>query len=297
MSHLMILNKQIQSIKKTKKITHAMRLIAMSLYAKLDKKSSVADKYRTKYLFLLKQFSKNDQLLINPFLPADDPFDRRPVIILISSMKGLCGSFNNNIFEYYEQNSEISAYQTPVFVSIGRRAIEYFEKNVQAKGQGELLASYEMLSDVNIEAVVQDIAHKCMQLTPKYSSILLYYNRFENFFVQKPCHTYVIAPQALEDRKNAENSESDQISSENEFAVDYIWEQKPEYILEILLQSFFQTALTPLLYNGLVAEQASRFLAMESATSNAERYIETLELSYNKLRQESITRELIGRFT
>ena len=289
MSYLMQLDKQIQSIKKTKKITHAMRLIAMSLYARIAKIQKSAKEYQKKYHALLNLISENDPDWKNPITFVNDPFNKRPLIILISSIKGLCGGFNENILSYFDRFIETSQYQTPLFIAIGRRANSHLEQFIKKTARGSIIRSYPEISSHSIDETINDLTQVILQLSPRYSSMIIYSTKFQNFFNQRPTYTTIVKThEQQKDRRITSHKQTEQ----QDDATDIIWEHSARDILNIMGASFLQSTITPLIIDSLVAEQSARFLAMEHATSNAEKYIEKLELQYNKLRQESITKEL-----
>ncbi len=293
MSHLMQLEKQIQSIKTTKKITLAMRLIAMSLYVRIEKLHAASKTYQLKYNELLSLLTAENPTWKNKITTVTDPFDRRPLIILISSIKGLCGSFNNNIFSYFDRFIEVSQYQTPLFITIGKRATDYIENFIKKTAQGKIILSHHEISSYSIDRIINDLVRLILNPETRYSSILIYSTKFENFFVQRPIRTSIVDPYEIQkQRKDPRQLDDDAAPETPKPNTDIIWEQPSDEILKILSYSYLHAQVTPLIINSLVAEQSARFLAMEHATSNAEKYIEKLQLTYNKLRQESITKEL-----
>jgi F-type H+-transporting ATPase subunit gamma len=288
----MQLDKQIQSIKTTQKITLAMRLIAMSLYVRIEKLHVASKTYQLKYNELLALLTAENPTWKNPITHVTDPFDRRPLIILISSIKGLCGGFNNNIFSYFDRFIEVSQYQTPLFITIGKRATDYIENFIKKTAQGEIILSHHEISSYSIDRIINDLVRLILNPTTHYSSILIYSTKFENFFVQRPIRTSIVDPYEIQKQRKDPRQCDEETDENSETNAHIIWEQPSNEILKILSYSYLHAQITPLIINSLVAEQSARFLAMEHATSNAEKYIEKLQLTYNKLRQESITKEL-----
>ena len=268
-----------------------MRLIAMSLYSRIGKVQSAAKVYQEKYDTLLKLLLETNPNWKNPITYVNDPFNKRPLIILISSIKGLCGGFNNNILSYFDRFIETSQYQMPLFITIGRRANEHVEKYIKKTAHGTIIKSYHEFSSNSVDDAINDLVQVILKTSPRYSSIIVYSTKFKNFFTQRPTNTTIVETyEQQKDRRIA--SELSKNNDKEIEEMDIIWEHSARDILNIIGSSFLQTTLAPLIIDSLAAEQAARFLAMEHATTNAEKYIEKLELQYNKLRQESITKEL-----
>ena len=112
-------------------------------------------------------------------------------------------------------------------------------------------------------------------------TVTLYYNFPKTFFAQLPMFFQLIPFK--------EHITSDQKSTLNE---PYHWEQDPNDVLGTLAHRFMQSIIQEILFQSLIAEQAARFIAMDSSTRNASNLLDEMQLDYNKLRQAKITREL-----
>lgn len=282
MSHLIQLKRRIKSIKTTEKITHAMRLIAMSLYSKLDKQNEPLQEYNKKienlFLYLCKQCPewKNEIFL------SDEILDPNPLFIVISSTKGFCGGLNNNLFRYMEHKLHIEEHQTPTFITIGKKTTAF----VQEKNFGTILSTHHDLNSNNFASLAKNIAKVITEAKPHYSSVTIYSTFFKNFFAQKPTISKII-PFTLEAEEN-----SDSESAEAFADLEPIWEQNKLEIVNFVAHKYLNTQMTHILFQALISEYASRFVAMDNATTNADKYLETLTLQFNKLRQALITREV-----
>ena len=264
----------------------------MVLFTTSPKLHVASKQYQLRYNELLALLTAENPTWKNPITHVTDPFDRRPLIILISSIKGLCGGFNNNIFSYFDRFIEVSQYQTPLFITIGKRATDYIENFIKKTAQGNIILSHHEISSYSIDHIINDLVRLILNPTTHYSSILIYSTKFENFFVQRPIRTSIVDPYEIQKQRKDPRQFDEEAHESSETHSDIIWEQPSSEILKILSYSYLHAQITPLIINSLVAEQSARFLAMEHATSNAEKYMEKLQLTYNKLRQESITKEL-----
>ena len=279
MSDLTLLKRRILSIKTTKKITRAMRLISMSLYSKLDKQRVALDDYKKKFKDTFDELSHQSPSWKNSLFFPQDILDSNPFFIVISATKGLCGGLNNNLFRYLERALFVEEHQTPSFLTIGKKATAF----ISDTKLGPIIASYNDLNSNNFPDIANHISKAIIEKTPHYSSATVYSAIFKNFFVQKPQKTSIIPLKHIPIEQEPETDLEE---------TEYIWEQNNIEVLNYLAKKYLDTNLTHILFQALICEYAARFVAMDAATTNAENYLETLTLHFNKLRQSLITREI-----
>jgi F-type H+-transporting ATPase subunit gamma len=281
MAQLAILKQKLHSIKTTKKITHAIRLISMSFYSRLEKQQIGLNLYQNTIKTMFTQLTKQYPHWENKKLFPQDVLDKTPLIIIISSAKGLCGSFNTNLFRYFEQTFLLEKNQTPTFIAIGQKAINFIHEFLQEKKQAcNIIYEEKELKTSNFDSIAKKISDTIITSEKIYSSVSLYHNFMKNFFAQKPQKTTLIP------------FESEQTNKELPELDDLIWEQDKTYILDFLATLVIKSSTLDILFQSLISENAARFLAMDSSTTNAEKFIERLTLQYNKSRQALITREV-----
>ena len=282
MSQLAHLRQKITSIQTTKKITHAMRLISMSFYNRLEKKNEHLSFYSTKLRSLFGQlllFSKgwsNDT-----FLPYD-LLDHRPLFVIVSTAKGLCGALNTNLFKYFEQSFYLEPHQQPSFIVIGTKGITYIRERELAT----IVAVYPEVNSSNLFALTEELIVKILFSEKEYTSVSFFSNDTRSFFAQRPIKTTVL-PLPVAQIKNNYNDHFD-IDAEP----DLIWEQPSNIVLDRLAMRYLHDSILQLLLGSMRAEQAARFLAMDNSTTNAEKYLEPLIMQFNKMRQSLITKEI-----
>lgn len=273
MSNLISLKNKIRSIRTTQKITHAIRLSSMSVYSKLDKQNNFLNDYS---LNIKETFS--ELLSYSPdwknktFLP-DDILDTNPLFIIISSSKGLCGSFNSNLFRYFERACFIEEHQIAKFITIGKKS----EDLIKSKNLGEIILGVNDLTFSNFVSLANEISN-LINFDYKFSSVSVYSNLFKSFFLQIPRKTTLI-PIAIS--KNQGRQEK-----------DFLWEQDRNHILNNLALKYLNSSVLNILFQSLISENAARFIAMDNSTTNAEKLLEKLTLQFNKSRQALITREV-----
>lgn len=283
----MQLKNRIKSIETTKKVTHAMRLIAISFYGQIQKRNAPLIEYQASILELLNKLYKAHPNWKNPLFTTNDPLDNNPLIILISTSKGLCGSFHEKLATFFEHHFSSEEHQELHFIAVGSKATSFLTKYIEKKGKGTLLTTIDEINLQNTQKLAEQLYALCTNQTP-YSSVTIYSNAFASFFAQKPSK-HPLLP-LLQENKTIHDIELDENESQSN---DYIWEQDKTMILNKLAQTYLKSCIESLCVQSLLAEQAARFLAMENATSSATKYIASLTLQYNKTRQDMVTKEII----
>lgn len=276
MSQLIQFRQRIRSIQATKKVTHAIRLVSMSMHAKLENKNVNLQQYTTRmkdFFSELLPFAKITQL---PALFTKAKADTNPLIIIIASSRGFCGSFNSALFRHIEKETTLKNAPMPKFIVIGQKAIKFSKDlNIQP------LSQYTDLNTNNFVKIADDLIEKIMRQELTFSSITFYSNIAKNFFIQRPQTTVVLPMQ----------QQATSIDEDDEDCTPLLEQPLPD-VLEFLSTNYLRASILELLFQSLKAEHAARFLAMDSSTTNAEKILDSLTMQYNKLRQALITREV-----
>jgi len=226
----------------------------MSLYSKLEKKNDPINYYKNT---LQTFFCKIVELFPewgNPVMLPKDILDSTPLIILITSTKGFCGGFNADLTKFFKRTFFKEEHQVPNFITVGQKATNF----IKEENLGKTFYSFNTLNSNNYLNITNELIDIIINKDNNFSSISVYSNFFRNFFIQKPNKT-IITPLDLSQTSTDEAKILDRD--------DFIWENNPK--------------------------EAARFLAMDNATNNAEKILEQITRKYNKLRQASITKELL----
>ncbi len=279
MSKLIQLRQRSKAIETIKKITHAMRLISMSTHSHLQHLQDPLTKYSRKMDALFCQLMSYAPEWHNPIVHPNPAQQQKTAIILIGSQKGLCGSFNTQLFRVFEQRLEKMGIDlsTVTLIAVGQKAVDFLKGIPQIS----LQHSYEKFTPQRLAPIAQEITHTLKHTQPHYTSVLIFSNIFKSFFHQKPQVSRLLPIEPPQD--------IDTVSTEKE---DFIWEQTPQEILDSILPQYLESKLQHFLFQSLIAEHAARFISMDSATRNAKELLEANNLEYNKLRQAKITKEL-----
>lgn len=277
MSKLVHLRQRIKVIDTIQKITHAMRLISMSIHTHLKRKEEAVITYTQSLDSLFAQLKLHAPNWTNAIIHPPKNGEQRTLVILIGSQKGLCGSFNLNLFKLCDHcMKEVPEFQgKDDFIGVGKKAVDFLKNsNLQP-----ILKTFDKFSPQKLYSISQEITHLIMNATPNYNTVIILSNEFKSFFNQK-ASAYTLIPFA-----------NQQVPTEN-ISTDIVWEQTPHNLLDDLVHQHLEAQIYFKLFESLLAEHAARFISMDTATQNADGLLNAAQLQYNKLRQAKITQEL-----
>jgi len=276
MATLRDIKKRIRSVRSTRQITRAMKMVAAARLRKAQLQAEQSRPYAEKMSEMLGSLSAAaTEKLSHPF------FEKREVknqtLVVITSDRGLCGAFNTNLIRMAEGwLSERDAGKSEL-VCVGRRGYLYFRRR-----KWPIVSTYNEFNASLDFSMVRDLVS---YLTDRFTTgqtdeIYLLYTKF-----------YSIARVAvtLEKYLNIDRPEN----GGSVTAGPYIFEPDPDAIFSELLPRYTMIRLQAGLADSFASEHAIRMMAMTIATSNAEEMIDHLTLKYNKARQASITKELL----
>jgi len=277
MAELIQMRQRIKAIETIKKITHAMRLISMSTHSRLKNEEEPLTHYRNEVEKLFYKIKNSYPSWHNSVIMPKKSKKHKDLIILIGSQKGLCGTFNSLLFKAFESIQSHYSPEHLVVITVGKKASDY----VASKKNITILKSYNKFTINTFHNILTELTATVMDADPTFHSVTVVSNVLKTFFLQKPKSSSII-PLTKDIHKD----------KPLEMPEDYVWEQPPQELLDTLAHLFIESSIHHLLFQSLLAEQASRFISMDSATRNAEGLLEKAELTYNKLRQAKITKEL-----
>lgn len=286
MSHLVQLREQIKAVQTTKKITHAVRLVSMSMYSKLEKFTTPHKTYFESIANFFTALLERKAGWQDPIFNPDDVLDSRPLFIIIATSKGLCGSLNSNLFRFLEQSIFTQPHQDAKFIVLGLRGIRY----IKERSWGEVIYAYPELNSNNYTTIAEDIVDRIVNSNKNYSSVTFFGSRLQSFFQQQP-KKMCLLPLRHDDLGLFRRDDA-ALENQDSLGDDPILEQQIDELLEYTAASYTYAYVLNVLFQAILAEHAARFLAMDSSTTNAEKYLEKLTLQYNKMRQAVITKEV-----
>lgn len=304
MPNLKAIRDRIQSVKNTKKITEAMRLVAAAKVRRAQEQVLATRPFADALAQVL--FSLQNRLQFGDVsLPLLNQREVKTVgLLIISGDRGLCGGYNTNVIRRAEQRiAELKAqginYQ---LIPCGRKAVQYFERR-----NAPIAASYVNLEQIPSAAEAAKIADELLSLflSENVDRVELIYTRFVSLIASNPVVQTLLPmnPQGLEeqdeifrliDKDGRLAVERTKIgTSTASFPQDMIFEQDPVQILDSLLPLYVNNQLLRALQESAASELAARMTAMSNASENASELVGNLTLGYNKARQAAITQELL----
>ncbi|MFP4008113.1 MAG: F0F1 ATP synthase subunit gamma [Spirulinaceae cyanobacterium] len=305
MPNLKAIRDRIDSVKNTRKITEAMRLVAAAKVRRAQEQVTATRPFADRLAEVLYGLQNRLQ-----FEDVDLPLlKQREVdtvgLLVVSGDRGLCGGYNNNIIKradarIKELQAEGIDYQ---LILIGRKAVQYYERRNMP-----ILDKFTELEQIPKAEEASDIAEVLLSsfLSGTIDRVELIYTKFVSLVSSRPVIQTLLplSPQGLEVtddeifRLTTNGGEfevtREKVSNEvRTFPKDMIFEQDPAQILEALLPLYLNNQLLRSLQEAAASELAARMTAMSNASDNANELVGTLTLSYNKARQASITQQIL----
>ncbi len=280
MANLKDIRTRITSVKSTRQITNAMKMVSAAKLRKAQNAITQLRPYANKLNEILGRLGDvKGSTVDNPFV--SERKEEKVLLVAISSNRGLCGPFNSNVvkkvIELTEgQYSEQYKKGNLTIITLGSKSGQILE----AKGF-HISSNYDKVYDDMSFEKVSEIAEIFMKefVDKKYDKIEIIYNRFKNAAVQILMQEQFLPIKHEETESNDNN--------------DYIFEPSQEYIFETLIPDSLKTQLFAAITDSFASEQGARMTAMHQATDNATEMIRSLTLSYNKARQAAITKEIL----
>ncbi|MCU0546436.1 MAG: F0F1 ATP synthase subunit gamma [Oscillatoriaceae cyanobacterium Prado104] len=305
MANLKTIRDRIKSVKNTKKITEAMRLVAAAKVRRAQEQVTATRPFADRLAEVLYGLAERLQFE-NLDLPLLKKREVRTVgLLVISGDRGLCGGYNGNIIKRAESRAkELKAEGLDYkYVLVGRKSTQYFQRRSQP-----IDATYAGLEQIPTAAEAAQIADELLSLflSGTVDRVELIYTKFVSLISSRPVIQTLLPldPQGLE----AQDDEIFRLTTKGgQFEVsrekvtapvkslprDMIFEQDPAQILEALLPLYLNNQLLRALQESAASELAARMTAMNNASENASDLIGTLTLTYNKARQAAITQEIL----
>ena len=290
MAQLIQMRQRIKAIETIKKVTHAMRLISMSMHSRLRGKTPLLKKYNNEIAELFNKLRYIAPHWKSPVTHPEAPKESNPLFILVASQKGLCGTFNTNLIREFEAIVTKEELKKINFITVGKKAVDYLAKE-EVKST---VAEFSALTMRNFTTVSNGIVDIIINAKIPYSSVKILSNELKTFFIQRPrlVELIPIVLRQAQDETTKDSEPESTIETDKSFNDGYIWYQEVEDLLDRIAPQYIASNINTLLVESLLAEQAARFLSMDTATRNAKNLLEETTLQYNKLRQAKITKEL-----
>jgi F-type H+-transporting ATPase subunit gamma len=269
--------KKTKSVSNVKKITRSMQLVSAIKMKKAQQAAIEARPYQEELELVIKKVMTKVTVMNSPLLITHAPETNPDLVIVLTGNKGLCGSFNIDLFRYIANSIDI---KNSKFITIGKKGAQFLSKT-----GGDILADYSHAAPLNNVSAVISFALETF-LKGTYKRVFVLYNSYISTLKTEPTLTQIL-PYKLQ---------LDQKIEEKEY-IEYVIEPSPAAIIERILRSFVEEKVRNAIIQSEAGEHSARMIAMKNATDNANDVIFNLTLLGNKLRQEKITSELLDMIT
>lgn len=276
MPSLRDIRKRIRAVESTKQITKTMEMVASARLRKAQNQIESFRPYAHKMQDMLAHLSEASGTVEHPYF--EDREIRKTTLVVFSTDRGLCGSYNSNIFRRANQWVANHPDEDVSLVLIGKKAINFYKRRDYkvAETYREFDGKFDL---AKVKQITHDLSEKF--INGDADRIIFIYTAFLTLASFKITEMQFLPIKA--------EFEAGQVSG----AREYIFEPDPETIYKQLLPSYALVLVQMAVAEAIASEHGTRMLAMGSATKNAGDMIDRLTLSRNKARQASITKELL----
>jgi F-type H+-transporting ATPase subunit gamma len=276
MPSLIDIRRRVRSVRNTQQITKAMKMVSAAKLRRAQDRALAARPYsqllRQMLANVAEAASQSPDAGANPLLAVRP--EQRILMVVITADRGLAGGFNSNLLRLAQRFADEHSAQELTFELIGRKGRDYFRRR-NRKISGEYIDVFRNVRYEDAERIAENVIGAFSRA--EVDAVYLFVNEFKS----------VLAPQLTYSRLLPVEV------PHSGATIDYIYEQQPEDLLGSLLPRYVKGQIYRALLESAAAEHAARMTAMDSATNNASEVIEKLTLYMNRVRQASITREII----
>ncbi len=282
MPSLKDIKRRIKSVKNTKQITKAMKMVSAAKLKRAQDEITAARPYATSIAALTLSLASSAPSDSHPLLSSTAETGKVAAVLLTSD-RGLCGSFNAVILRTAERFlRERDASDANLYL-LGRRGVEYFKRRsiniLQSRPLGSKRPQYN-----DAVKIAGDVCE--LFLKGEVKEVYLIYTEFKSALTQRPVAQRILpiaTPPAADETQEAKEN----------FGIEPIFEPSKEELLSSLLPRYIEIQVFRAMLESAASEHGARMTAMDSASKNATQMIGALTLKYNRLRQAAITKELM----
>jgi F-type H+-transporting ATPase subunit gamma len=286
MPALIDLRRRIKSVQNTKQITQAMKSVASAKFRKAQKSVLEGRPYWHNFPALTSKVAGWVREQDHPLLQRRE--ERKVLGIVISSDKGLCGAFNSNLldeaFTFFKNKSARSEVR---MVLMGKKAVSFFDRHSFVK-ERVYSDHTHLLSEEEIKELSQHVIR--LFVLSRTDAVYIAYNEFKSILAPR---VTIVQLLPIDPQRRTGETEGDLLHEE----MDPELEPQASLLLDAFLPLYVEKQIQHAFHESQAAEQAARMMAMDNATRSADDLIDDLTLLLNKIRQASITKELLEIMT
>ncbi|HZE58665.1 MAG TPA: ATP synthase F1 subunit gamma [Chthoniobacterales bacterium] len=281
MANTQDIRRRIKSIRNTSQITKALQMVAASKMRKAQMAALAGRPYSNLMNRVLVSLQQRTDSKLHPLLQVREV--KRELVVILSTDKGLAGPLNTNLFR---EAVKFEADKT-IYVTSGAKARQFIVRT-----RRELVADFP-LKDAPAFTETKEISKFCVEkfLNGEVDKVSVLYTHFINTINQKPV-VQTLLPIERFDLPQASVAGAS-VDRSGDPMLGYEFEPTPEAVLDIMLPYYLHYQIYQMVLDARASEHSSRMVAMKNATDNAKQFIKDLTLEYNKMRQASITTELL----
>jgi F-type H+-transporting ATPase subunit gamma len=281
MANTQDIRRRIKSIRNTAQITKAMQMVAASKMRKAQNVALAGRPYSTLMNRVLVSLQQRTDSKLHPLLQVREV--KKELVVVISTDKGLAGALNTNLLR---EAANFDPAKTS-YVVAGRKARQFLTRT-----RRDMMADFE-LKDAPAFTETKEIAKFCVEkfMSGEVDKVSVLYTHFINTINQKPVVRTLLPISSFELPHGPAEGETTQDSGDP--MIGYMFEPTPEGVLDVMLPYYLHYQVFQMILDARASEHSARMVAMKNATDNAKQFIKDLTLEYNKMRQASITTELL----
>src|SRR4051812_30427241 len=288
MASLRDIRKRIRSVKNTRQITKAMKMVAAAKLRRAQDAIIAARPYSNMLDELIRELAARSEGLAHPLLQPREP--KKVELLVLTSDRGLAGGFNSNVIRrasrFLFENK--GRYERIQLSTIGRKGNDFFKKQPGVSLRRDYAGMYSRVSYREAANLAQELSQSVLK--GDVDAVFLVYNEFISAISQRVTLTQLLPLQSL---AAPEPAKDQQAAASAAALVDFKYEPDRQEVLNRLVPQALAIKLYRALLESVAAEHGARMSAMENATNNASDMIGKLTLLYNRTRQAVITKELM----
>ena len=287
MANLLDIRRRIKSVKNTQQITKAMKMVSAAKLKRAQERAVAARPFATKMAEVLNNLSQYaGEDYHHPLLDARG--DERYLLVLVTADKGLAGAFNANLIKAAQAFIREHEGRTVEILAVGRKGRDFFRRRpVEIVGEYVGLTGKGRIEHAEALEIARDVMRRFTE-DEGIDKVFILFNEFRSVISQRVVVEQILPVARAEERGGEEGG-----AEAPQSLVGYKYEQPPEQIFGQLLPRLVETQVYRALLESVASEQGARMTAMDSASKNAGELIQALTLNMNRIRQASITREII----
>ena len=290
MASIRELKRRIKSVKNISQVTRAMQMVAASRMRRAQEQALASRPYAAKAWEVLTHLAsqRGDTEQLHPLLTHRDEI-KKIAIILITADKGLAGAYNSNMIRATTRFMSEHNQQEANLITVGRKGRDFMVRYGR-----NVVAEFTDLPARPTTLDIGPIARLAVDgfLMGEYDEVYLAYTQFVNTLQQNPTIDLLLPIHAghVEGKVTGQHlSQEDMIPG----PAEYVYEPDPTTLLDTILPRFTELQVYQAVLEALASEHSARMVAMRNATENAKELISDLTLTYNKVRQDAITKEML----